>query len=138
MQLDVCVDCNQDKPIKEFKRDRSLYSGRKPWCKTRGEINHKSDYTIKYGTKVNIRRTTDRKVIADKLLEYKLAHPCSVCGESEPCCIDFHHTNTTQKDFTISSFKKKHWLKVLNEIEKCIVLCANCHRKLHANGEATT
>jgi hypothetical protein len=60
---------------------------------------------------------------------------CSVCGESHPACLHFHHTNPAVKDGSVSSMigagaPKK---KILVEIAKCIVLCANCHAKLHAD-----
>jgi hypothetical protein len=47
--------------------------------------------------------------------------------------LEFHHLDPTQKDFGIS--KKgytRSWEKVKNEIDKCLLLCANCHREFHA------
>lgn len=57
---------------------------------------------------------------------------CS-CGESDPVCLDFHHRDPTTKlhrlaFMTIKGFSKD---KILAEIAKCDVLCANCHRVLH-------
>ena len=63
--------------------------------------------------------------------DYKSSLKCEICGEKESCCLDFHHT----KDKTISVGRcasRGHSKKrILKEIEKCIVLCANCHRELH-------
>lgn len=58
--------------------------------------------------------------------------PCIVCGEAEPVCIDFHHINPVDKDFTIGKHgsRSREWL--LQEVSKCVCLCANCHRKVHA------
>ena len=57
--------------------------------------------------------------------------PCIVCGESEKACIDFHHLR--DKDMNVSQmFKYGSIKKVKEEINKCVCLCANCHRKLHA------
>ena len=59
---------------------------------------------------------------------------CQVCGYDR--CIEaleFHHLDPSQKDFGIS--KKgytRSWEKVKEEVEKCILLCANCHREAHA------
>lgn len=58
--------------------------------------------------------------------------PCIICGESEPFCIDFHHKNPSEKEFTISKKTNLGKDKLLAEIQKCICLCANCHRKVHA------
>lgn len=61
-------------------------------------------------------------------------------GKCEKCrydkCIaalEFHHLDPTQKDFTISDVKKKvaNWQLVVKELDKCIMVCANCHREIH-------
>ena len=58
---------------------------------------------------------------------------CLFCRESDPCCLDFHHKNPNEKYIDISDLIKNHAsIETLsNEIKKCVVLCANCHRKLH-------
>jgi len=45
--------------------------------------------------------------------------------------LDFHHIDPTQKDFQLSQGERYGWEKVQSEIEKCIVLCSNCHRDFH-------
>lgn len=63
-------------------------------------------------------------------------HPdlkCSRCGESDRDCIDFHHKNPAERENSIISMLASRSKKViLEEVEKCLVLCANCHRKEHA------
>ena len=57
---------------------------------------------------------------------------CQNCGERHPGCLDFHHRDPSQKDFHIARLLDRGSVaKVLAEIEKCDVLCANCHRKFH-------
>jgi predicted HNH restriction endonuclease len=58
--------------------------------------------------------------------------PCIICGESEPVCIDFHHINPIDKEFTIGKHRGKSRESLSKEISKCVCLCANCHRKVHA------
>jgi hypothetical protein len=54
------------------------------------------------------------------------------CGESHPACLDFHHREGTEKLFSVSEgFAKYTEEKVLAEVAKCDVICANCHRKHH-------
>jgi hypothetical protein len=63
------------------------------------------------------------------------ASGCVACGEQEPCCLDFHHTDPSAKTFGIGSQSYGSMLTpetIEREATKCIVLCANCHRKLHA------
>lgn len=65
--------------------------------------------------------------------EFKSHCKCEICGESASECLDFHHRNPSEKDNSISRLAvfKKHD-KFYAEIKKCICLCANCHRKIHA------
>lgn len=70
----------------------------------------------------------------DWFSKLKTTLECSKCGENHPACLEFHHKDPSQKLFTISSMVRKLPKEViLKEIEKCEVLCANCHRKTHHN-----
>ncbi len=66
---------------------------------------------------------------------FKKTLKCEQCGENRSPCLDFHHTDPTTKDHGISDIARgrKSQKRVLAEVAKCIVLCANCHRVLHAN-----
>jgi hypothetical protein len=59
---------------------------------------------------------------------------CRSCGiYDHPVCMDFHHLNEDDKRDTVSrlsSFGYK-WEVIQNEIDKCILLCSSCHRKIH-------
>jgi hypothetical protein len=57
---------------------------------------------------------------------------CLLCGETEICCLDFHHMSG--KEAGIAQAVYKGWSKdrIIEEINKCVVLCSNCHRKVHA------
>jgi hypothetical protein len=79
--------------------------------------------------KVRCKRKRNQLVVA----EYKQSHPCSVCGESRLACLDFHHV-TGEKESTINGLvQKSRGVRRLGaEMKKCIVLCANCHRVIHA------
>lgn len=59
---------------------------------------------------------------------------CIRCGENHPACLDFHHRDRSGKTFTVSKMVIQRYAsreRVLEEMAKCDVLCANCHRKLH-------
>jgi len=69
--------------------------------------------------------------------EFKRDLKCVRCGESEPSCIEFHHEDPTIKDFDIASAVRRYSIdRVLMEMAKCLILCANCHRKEHARLKA--
>lgn len=77
----------------------------------------------------------NKDLLRTKINEIKFSSECKECGESHIACLDFHHTEPEKKDFSISNAVSRGWKldKILNEIEKCEILCANCHRKLHHN-----
>lgn len=64
-----------------------------------------------------------------------LGGKCAICGgEFEDCCYDFHHLDPLQKEFAISDSNTngaRSWLHLRDEIKKCALLCANCHRLVH-------
>jgi hypothetical protein len=75
-------------------------------------------------------RTRQRKLAFVK--DYKSSHPCEKCGEKHIACLQFHHKDPKTKSGDISAHTTKWGMpKLLEEIAKCIVLCANCHMKLH-------
>ena len=80
-----------------------------------------------------------RQKIRQKLVEYK-GGKCILCGYFE--CInalDLHHKDSSGKDFGISSGGlTRSWEKVRAEADKCVLLCANCHREIHAGYKQPT
>lgn len=67
----------------------------------------------------------------DRYIQY-LGGKCSKCGYSA-CyeALDFHHLDPTQKDTKVSSMRYWTMEKAKVELDKCIILCANCHREEH-------
>lgn len=59
---------------------------------------------------------------------------CSFCSEADNACLEWHHINPEIKERNISEMVHCAWSppKILEEIAKCMCVCANCHRKLHA------
>ena len=56
---------------------------------------------------------------------------CHNCGEKDPCCLDFHHRDPEMKSFNVGSTCNVSQKALESEIEKCDIVCANCHRKLY-------
>ena len=130
--MKVCVKCKQEKTLSEFNKHKSSKDGLQPWCKQcvkKGSINHyhKEKETIKQKNK----HINDERIKWFK--EYKSTLKCSKCDENHPATLDFHHRNKNEKKETISNlvWSRGSIKALLKEIEKCDVLCANCHRKLH-------
>lgn len=84
--------------------------------------------------KAKVRQKQRRTDFNKWYLEYKSSLSCIQCGFSHPAALDFHHRDKREKDFDPSQLiKYQNKERFLNEVEKCDVLCANCHRILHYN-----
>jgi len=74
-----------------------------------------------------------RKIIRQKAIAYK-GGQCELCGYSRCAeALEFHHLDSKRKDFGISAKGyTRGWKRVKAELDKCILICSNCHRELHA------
>lgn len=72
-----------------------------------------------------------RQKVKEKAIFYK-GGKCEKC-DYDKCswAFDFHHLDKSKKDFTLSSCLTLSWDKIKKELDKCIMICANCHRELH-------
>lgn len=73
-----------------------------------------------------------RKKLKEMAIEYG-GGKCQVCGYDR-CkrALSFHHKEPSQKDFGLSSRGlTRSWEKTKTEIDKCILVCANCHMEIH-------
>ena len=87
-----------------------------------------------------VKKAARKKVLEEEKTAYMRKCkevPCMHCGGTFPhYCMDFHHIDESTKHKTIGrkSFYRmsRHSYQVIDaEIEKCLILCACCHRKLH-------
>ena len=74
-----------------------------------------------------------RKHLRQMAREY-LGGKCMICGYDRcPGALDFHHRDPKKKKFGLSDRGlTRSWEKTKKEIEKCVLICANCHREVHA------
>lgn len=128
-----CNKCDTDKDDSEFYT--RIVQGKvkeDKWCKECHRAYRKEHY--KQNKRVYIakaRRNNDKS--SDWYRDYKSQLKCK-CGEDHPAALDFHHPDPTRKEFLVSKAVRRFGRKRLKEeIEKCEVLCANCHRKHHWN-----
>ncbi len=73
-----------------------------------------------------------RKKIRQLALEYK-SNRCLICGYDRCLnALEFHHLDSSKKDFGISAKGyTRSWEVIKTELDKCVLLCANCHREVH-------
>ena len=129
----LCRVCLQDKPTSEFAFRNKSKGTRAGECKTCHNRYGKAWYQrnrAKQMAYVNARRRRLSEQIRLFLLDYLKSHPCRVCGIDNPVVLEFHHKNPQEKKYNIAHLIHRGCtLEVVKkEVEKCDVLCANCHR----------
>lgn len=128
-----CPHCKKNKEIKLFAWKNKLKGTRQPYCNVCRSKKAKISYE-KHKTSVIQKAIKRNKKHLVAFKEYKKGLSCLLCGENEEACLDFHHKDPTTKKFVIGHQLNYGREKVRLEIEKCICLCSNCHRKVHKYG----
>lgn len=89
---------------------------------------HKKDKFPQYRKNYHLKRKQWMQELKESLV-------CIRCGENRWPCIDFHHRDPNEKEYSISRMIRRcSKEKILAEIAKCDVLCSNCHRIEHTPG----
>ena len=79
----------------------------------------------------NKQRAQKRRDNKRKAVEF-MGDRCARCGESFPdCCYDFHHKDPLDSNEVPSTILHCSWKRIEEELSKCIMVCANCHRIIH-------
>ena len=128
----TCRTCAVEKLSSEFRKDKSQRDGFRSECKQCSRIYHRTAYTVKYGEKARERSRLKHAENGKRVTDFKASCGCKLCSEKEPACLEFHHLDPSEKDFVVSTSANRSWDKIQAEMHKCVVLCANCHRKVHA------
>lgn len=134
METKKCTKCEQVKPLSEFYVKNKKINRYHSQCKVCSEANRKSkEHYEKYKSEY-IKRNKERKdnlalINREKLLEYLSTHHCVECGESNPIMLEFDHIDRKNKNKGISTMMYSYtWEQILEEINKCEVVCANHHK----------
>lgn len=132
----VCKRCNKKKNITEYhwRKDTKSNGGYRYVCKECACKRAKESYERnKEKVKKRCAEAAKTRILERRkyIYEYLSKHPCIKCGEDDPRCLDFDHIEPDNKDLAISRAIWNNWSmkRLNNEIEKCQILCANCHRK---------
>lgn len=100
------------------------------WCRS-----CKQEYDREYYART-VERRRERKRINQPIVrkrnllllwEYLEKHPCVDCGETDPIVLEFDHVK--DKKYNVANMMKLSWETISAEVSKCVVRCANCHRR---------
>lgn len=113
----TCSTCKQRKPL-----DKDNFGASKT-------DKHGFRWSCKYcSSKRVIRQQQSQKI---RCLEYK-GGKCEICGYNKSKrALHFHHVNPDEKDFSLAKYRTRSWETTKVELDKCRLVCANCHAELH-------
>ena len=131
MEVKVCYKCKLSKSIDEFAINKKRPDGLNSQCKSCHKEYRRQHYLNNKQKYIN-KASEYRKSFWKWFKELKQTFKCKQCGEDRWWVLDFHHKNPKDKDEEVSKIVRHcNKKRVLNEINKCDILCANCHRDLH-------
>lgn len=128
MGTKFCTKCLLDKPLAEFAKKGSKHHCYCKCCHNSYMKEHYKKNKAAYLKKASIRNGVVRKETTKFVWEYLKTHGCVDCPETDPIVLEFDHVRGTKRREVgrLTQFSLK---AVQEEIAKCEVRCANCHRR---------
>ncbi len=127
----TCGACGVEKDLSEFAWRRTKKGQHDNMCRPCRAAYHRAHYLAnrqRYVDQARGRKQALARERTEWLLAYFATHPCSDCGEADPVVLEFDHLR--DKEFDVAqALPYRGWASILAEIEKCEVVCANCHRR---------
>ena len=135
---DSCVHCGEDRVWKSRGKKKG---GHRPHCHSCHKRKAK-EYRDKFPEKnkearlkESAKKKKERREVKAWAIEFK-GGECEVCGfKGCQASFDLHHRDASKKNFPVTSMEllSKPFNEVVNELNLCALLCANCHREHHYN-----
>ena len=130
----ACCTCKKEIPINEYSwkiKKRSKRSTKCKDCTNEYSRQHYKNNINDYVARAKKNRARYKKEGRNLIYEFKLSNPCTSCGESNPIVLEFDHLDPQTKRNDVSTMATHGYSieSLEKEIEKCIILCANCHRQ---------
>lgn len=127
----ICSRCKTEKDESEFNRSSKSKSGRHTYCRT-CQKEHYQRNKVKHIANVKTRNDNQKRLVRQIIWDHLATHPCVDCGESDPIVLEFDHIDPQKKSYTVPDMVTFPVDKVKQEIAKCDIRCANCHKRRHA------
>jgi len=129
-----CCTCKKEIPINEYSwkiKKRGKRSAKCKDCTNKYSRQHYKDNIDDYVARTRNNTARYKENNRQLVYEFKLSNPCTSCGESNPIVLEFDHIDPKTKKNDISTMAAHGYsiATLEKEIEKCIILCANCHRQ---------
>jgi hypothetical protein len=132
----TCTRCGQMKPLCQFPPvRRSEPTKLQTWCRACfSEANKRNYWKNPAPERARVARNSARRRAESRrrAVEYLLVHPCVDCGERDIVVLQFDHLRDKSFDLSVMIATGMSWTRIEAEIAKCVVRCANCHRRVTA------
>jgi hypothetical protein len=129
--LQPCYRCRGSKPASDFAWRRRPKAQRDTFCRPCRSAYGREHYEANRQRYIDQAAVSKRKIRLARtryLIKFFETHPCVDCGETDPIVLEFDHLR--DKSFSIGPhLVRRTWKSILDEIVKCEVVCANCHRR---------
>lgn len=129
-ELKQCTSCKLTLSISNFSKNKTRKDGLQSQCKNCRKLKWKTEYAKNRESYLNKRKNQELNG-KERYKNLKNNSKCFICGESESCCLEFHHLDSNLKNENLSKMIYFSNQKFNEELSKCICLCSNCHRKVH-------
>lgn len=131
--LKRCAICNEHFPTHQFNRRRKSTDGLQPHCRECNRIACRAYYLRNPSKHVrDVRANNDQYIARNRevVLAHLFANPCVDCGESDPTVLEFDHVRGEKEGEVprLAAVPVRHE-RLVAEIAKCEIRCANCHRR---------
>jgi hypothetical protein len=130
-ELRKCGRCGELKPVEHFAWRRKRKRQRDNMCAPCRSAYGREHYLANRQKYIDAeaRRKRERAERRTRyLIEFFRSHPCADCGEADPVVLEFDHLRDKRFEIT-NQFASRNWQEILDEIAKCDVVCANCHKR---------
>lgn len=130
--MKLCSHCNIPKEESDFNFRNRVKNQKHTYCKDCGKsftAAHYKNNPTPYKNRAKSRKNIGKSL----LLDYLKLHSCVDCGETDPVVLQFDHVNGQKfKEITVMANAGYSWSALQQEIDKCVVRCANCHIRITA------
>jgi len=127
-----CYACNENKSVDDFAVNLSRADGRNSMCKACKKTYNAAYYQSTKPVHNPGRATRNRQEsqrVRRLLTAYLQEHPCVDCGESDIVVLQFDHLGDKEANVSQMVKSRYSWARILREIKKCEVVCANDHAR---------